>query len=55
MVKSKCILEIKEKSMLKNKLEIDNPIELAKEEERITKLKALELFETGKLNSFEVK
>ena len=39
--------------MLKNKLEIDNPIELAKEE-RITKLKALELFETGKLNSFEV-
>ena len=40
--------------MLKNKLEIDNPIELAKEEERITKLKALELFETGKLNSFEV-
>ena len=40
--------------MLKNKLGIDNPIELAKEEERITKLKALELFETGKLNSFEV-
>ncbi len=40
--------------MLKNKLEIDNPIELAKEEERITKLKALELFETGKLNLFEV-
>ena len=42
MIKSKCILEI------------DNPIELAKEEERITKLKALELFETGKLNLFEV-
>ena len=40
--------------MLKNKLGIDNPIELAKEEERITKLKALELFETGKLNLFEV-
>ena len=40
--------------MIKNKLGIDNPIELAKEEERITKLKALELFETGKLNSFEV-
>lgn len=40
--------------MLKNKLGIDNQIELAKEEERITKLKALKLFETGELNSFEV-
>ena len=40
--------------MLENKLGINNQIELAKEEERITKLKALELFETGKLNSFEI-
>ena len=40
--------------MLKNKLGINNPIELAKEEEKITKLKAKQLFETGKLNSFEV-
>ena len=40
--------------MLKNKLGINNPIDLAKEEEKITKLKAKQLFETGKLNSFEV-
>ena len=40
--------------MLKNKLGINNPVELAKEEEKLTKLKAKQLFETGKLNSFEV-
>ena len=40
--------------MLENKLGITNEIELAKEEERITKLKALELFDTGKINDFEV-
>ena len=40
--------------VLKNKLGIDNEIELAKEEERITKLKAIELFENGKLEEFEV-
>ena len=40
--------------MLKNKLGINNPVELAKEEEKLTKLKAKRLFETGKLNSFEV-
>ena len=40
--------------MLKNKLGINNSIELAKMEEKITKKKALELFETGLLNSFEV-
>ena len=40
--------------VLDNKLGIDNPIELAKEEERITKIKAMKLFETGKLDSFEV-
>ncbi len=40
--------------MIKNKLGIDNPIELAKEEERITKIKARQLFETKKLDTFEV-
>ena len=33
--------------MLENKLNITNEVELAKEEERITKLKALELFDTN--------
>lgn len=40
--------------MLENKLGITNEIELAKEEERITKLKALELFDANKINEFEV-
>lgn len=40
--------------MLDNKLGITNEIELSKEEERITKLKALELFDTNKINGFEV-
>lgn len=40
--------------MLDNKLGITNEIELVKEEERITKLKALELFDTNKINEFEV-
>jgi len=40
--------------MLENKLEITNEIELAKEEERVTKLKALELFDTNKINEIEV-
>ena len=40
--------------LLKNKLGLDDELELAKEEERITKLKAIELFETGKLEEFEV-
>ena len=40
--------------MLNNKLGINDKMELAKEEERITKTKALKLFETGELNSFEV-
>ena len=39
---------------LENKLGITNDIELAKEEERITKLKALELFDINKINEFEV-
>ena len=40
--------------MLENKLKITNEIELAKEEEKITKLKALELFDTNKISEFEV-
>ena len=40
--------------MLKNKLGIENQAEFAKEEERITKIKAIKLFETGKLDSIEV-
>lgn len=40
--------------MLENKLNINNDVELAKEEERITKLKALELFDTKKIYEFEV-
>ena len=40
--------------MLDNKLGITNEIELVKEEERITKLKALELFDTNKINEIEV-
>lgn len=40
--------------MLENKLKITNEIELFKEEERITKLKALELFDSNKINDFEV-
>ena len=39
--------------MLENKLNINNEVELAKEE-RITKLKALELFDTKKIYEFEV-
>lgn len=40
--------------MLENKLGINSQVELANEEERITKLKALELFDTGKINEVEV-
>ncbi len=40
--------------MLKNKLGLANDIELAKEEEKITKIKALELFDSNKINGFEV-
>ena len=32
--------------MLKNKLGIEDPIELAKAEEKVTKIKAIKLFET---------
>ncbi|SFV50917.1 hypothetical protein MNB_SV-12-1103 [hydrothermal vent metagenome] len=37
--------------ILKNKLKIKSEIELAKEEERTSKLKAKKLFESGKLDS----
>jgi len=40
--------------MLKNKLGITNETILATEEERITKIKALELFDTKIINEFEV-
>lgn len=43
-----------ENKMLKNKLGIKTPFELAQMEEKITKQKAFELFETGKLETFEV-
>lgn len=40
--------------MLNNKLGITNEIELSKMEEKITKLKALELFDTNKIDEFEI-
>lgn len=40
--------------MLENKLGAKNPLELAEMEEKITKKKALELFETQKLDNFEI-
>lgn len=40
--------------MLDNKLGITNEFILSKEEEKITKLKALELFDTKKIDEFEV-
>ena len=39
--------------MLENKLGITNSVELARAEEKISKKKALELFETGMLNRLE--
>ena len=39
--------------MLENKLGIDNYVQLAREEERISKKKALELFEKGLLENLE--
>lgn len=41
--------------MLENKLGIKSQSELSNEEERITKLKALELFDTNKIEEFEVR
>lgn len=38
---------------LENKLDITEAAELAREEEKISKAKALELFETGRLDTFE--
>ena len=40
--------------MLDNKLGINNNVELMKEEERITKIKAIELFDTNKINEIDV-
>ena len=39
--------------VLENKLGINNSTELAKEEERISKIKAVELFETGLIDTLE--
>lgn len=39
--------------VLKNKLQITNSVELARIEEKISKKKAIELFEIGYLNSLE--
>ena len=39
--------------ILENKLNITNPVELAKEEERVSKKKAKEMFETGFLDTLE--
>lgn len=47
-------MRLKGDNMLGNKLGITNEIELKKEEERLTKLKALELFDTNKINELEV-
>ena len=41
--------------MLENKLGITNLVDLAHEEERISKLKALELFDTNKRDEFEIR
>lgn len=38
---------------LENKLKITNSAELAREEERISKKKAVELFETGILDTYK--
>lgn len=40
--------------MLENKLGINNSAELARKEEHISKTKAVELFENGLLDTFEV-
>ena len=40
--------------ILENKLGINNEIELAKKEEKITKIKAIELFQKKKINEFEI-
>ena len=40
--------------MLENKLGITSSVKLADEEERITKLKALKLFDNDKINEFEI-
>ena len=40
--------------MLENKLGITNSVELSKEEEKITKLKALKLFDSNKIEEYEI-
>ena len=40
--------------MLENKLGITSQVKLAKEEEKIAKIKAIELFDTNKINEYEI-
>lgn len=52
-----CGLKIRKESvfiMLENKLGISNPVELAKAEEKLTKKKAIQLFETKELENIEI-
>ena len=39
---------------LKNKLGIHNAVELSRQEERLSKQRALELFDEGLLDTFEI-
>lgn len=39
--------------ILENKLSLDNPVELARQEEKISKKRAIELYDTGILDSLE--
>lgn len=47
------IRKVSKAMILENKLNITEPVELAREEERISKKKAKEMFETGFLNKLE--
>lgn len=40
--------------VLNNKLGLDNPVELARQEEKISKIKALELYDMGLLDKIEI-
>ena len=47
------IRKVSNKMVLENKLNITDPAELAREEERLSKIKAKEMFETGFLDKLE--
>ena len=46
-MQKKHIRKVNKKMILENKLNIADPVELAREEERISKKKAKEMFEVG--------